>query len=231
MEIRSAGIETRYGYQGLYAEKDKETGWNNFELRNYDTAIGRWLSTDPYSQFHSPYVGMGNNPVSDIDVDGGWSDGDDPPVKKVFTNVYNRLEEVVVIGFKNVDNYYKQNSKQINGVWNAIADAQLTAIPGLSQFEENLYNFTGYYIVPRFDEEKIDQKSYYAATLGLAFIEPGPNGEANLARKGANKIGEFLKDFSTKRTKNFSAYFKSSRAARNLAQQKLGKNPIEVELN
>ncbi|MNK86835.1 RHS Repeat protein [compost metagenome] len=74
MEVRSGGIENRYGYQGLYAEKDKETGWNNFELRNYDAAIGRWLTTDPYGQYHSPYVGMGNNPVNRIDKDGGVDD-------------------------------------------------------------------------------------------------------------------------------------------------------------
>lgn len=68
---RSGGIESRYGHQGEFAEKDEETGWNNFYLRNYDPAIGRWLTTDPYRQYYSPYVGMGNNPISKIDPDGG----------------------------------------------------------------------------------------------------------------------------------------------------------------
>ncbi|GGH16425.1 hypothetical protein FAZ19_05805 [Sphingobacterium alkalisoli] len=72
-ELQTAGIPSRYGYQGEYAEKDGETGWNNFYLRNYDPAIGRWLSIDPYGQYYSPYVGMGNNPVSGFDPDGGWS--------------------------------------------------------------------------------------------------------------------------------------------------------------
>lgn len=75
MEVRSAGVDSRYGYQGLYAEKDKETGWSSFELRNYDAAIGRWLTIDPMGQYVSPYVGMGNNPVSGVDPTGGWSDG------------------------------------------------------------------------------------------------------------------------------------------------------------
>ncbi|MCA4900649.1 MAG: fibronectin type III domain-containing protein, partial [Cytophagales bacterium] len=61
----------RYGYQGKYAEKDDETGWNHFELREYDPVIGRWTSKDPAGQFYSPYVGMGNNPVSGVDPDGG----------------------------------------------------------------------------------------------------------------------------------------------------------------
>jgi RHS repeat-associated protein len=37
----------RYGYQGQYAEKDKETGWHSFELRMYDARVGRWLGVDP----------------------------------------------------------------------------------------------------------------------------------------------------------------------------------------
>ena len=95
-EVRSGGTDSRYGYQGLYAEKDKETGWNNFELRNYDSAIGRWLTTDPYGQYHSPYVGMGNNPVSGNDPDGGWNQDGDPP-NKIFPNGFvNRLKEVFV---------------------------------------------------------------------------------------------------------------------------------------
>ncbi|WP_288882447.1 RHS repeat-associated core domain-containing protein [Pedobacter panaciterrae] len=68
-----ANSDYRYGYQGQYAEVDKETGWNNFDLRMYDPGIGRWMSTDPAGQFYSPYVGMGNNPVSSVDPDGGYS--------------------------------------------------------------------------------------------------------------------------------------------------------------
>jgi len=64
----------RYGYQGKNAEKDGETGWNAFELRMYDGVIARWLQYDPKGQFRSPYVAMGNNPVSGIDHDGGTTD-------------------------------------------------------------------------------------------------------------------------------------------------------------
>jgi RHS repeat-associated protein len=62
----------RYGYQGKYAERDDETGWEHFELREYDPVIGRWTAMYPYGQFYSPYVGMGNNPVSGTDPDGGF---------------------------------------------------------------------------------------------------------------------------------------------------------------
>ena len=63
----------RHGYQGQYSEADSTTGWNAFELRMYDPLIGRWMSTDPYNQFASPYLGMGNNPISQTDPDGGYS--------------------------------------------------------------------------------------------------------------------------------------------------------------
>ncbi|MCZ8023359.1 MAG: RHS repeat-associated core domain-containing protein, partial [Cytophagales bacterium] len=62
----------RYGYQGQFAEKDEETGWNHFELREFDAVIGRWTSKDPAGQYHSPYVGMGNDPSNGTDPDGGY---------------------------------------------------------------------------------------------------------------------------------------------------------------
>ena len=63
----------RYGYQGKYAEKDDETGWDHFELREYDAVIGRWNSTDPKKQYFSRYLAMGNNPISKVDPDGAYS--------------------------------------------------------------------------------------------------------------------------------------------------------------
>lgn len=59
----------RYAFQGQ--EKDPETGKEAFELRLWDSRIGRWLTTDPYGQYSSPYLGMGNNPISRIDPNGG----------------------------------------------------------------------------------------------------------------------------------------------------------------
>ncbi|WP_340077896.1 RHS repeat-associated core domain-containing protein [Leptobacterium sp. I13] len=60
----------RYGYQGEFAETDPETGKPAFELRLYDPRINRWLTTDPYGEFHSPYLAMGNNWINIIDPDG-----------------------------------------------------------------------------------------------------------------------------------------------------------------
>lgn len=63
----------RFGYQGQFAEKDEETGWSHFELREYDAVIGRWMVPDPYGQYPSPYTGSGNNPIVNIDPTGGFN--------------------------------------------------------------------------------------------------------------------------------------------------------------
>jgi RHS repeat-associated protein len=61
----------KYNYQGDYSEEEGETGWNDFDLRSYDPQTGRWLQADPYDEFASPYMGMGGDPVNNVDPDGG----------------------------------------------------------------------------------------------------------------------------------------------------------------
>lgn len=45
----------------------------HFELRMYDGVTGRWTGVDPYGQFYSSYLGMGNNPTRNTDPDGGFT--------------------------------------------------------------------------------------------------------------------------------------------------------------
>lgn len=66
-----AAPNNAYGYQGDYSEFDDDLGWNDFMLRCYDPQIGRFLQNDPYDQFASGYVGMGNDPVNGVDPSGG----------------------------------------------------------------------------------------------------------------------------------------------------------------
>ncbi|MES2628241.1 MAG: RHS repeat-associated core domain-containing protein [Bacteroidota bacterium] len=75
----------RYSFQGQ--EKDA-TGKHAFELRMYDSKLGVWLTPDPMMQYASPYMSMGDNPVSFIDPTGGEdgsSYGDN--------DAYNRAQE------------------------------------------------------------------------------------------------------------------------------------------
>ncbi|MDA3616859.1 RHS repeat-associated core domain-containing protein, partial [Polluticaenibacter yanchengensis] len=55
-----------------FNELDEDLGWHDFTLRSYDPQIGRFLQADPYDQFASGYVGMGNDPVNGVDPSGGF---------------------------------------------------------------------------------------------------------------------------------------------------------------
>jgi RHS repeat-associated protein len=74
------GTPNNYQYQGDYSEFDDDLGWNDFLLRSYDPQLGRFLQHDPYDQFASGYVGMGNDPGNVVDPTGGWI-GDKPDDK------------------------------------------------------------------------------------------------------------------------------------------------------
>ncbi len=54
-------------YQGKELD---QTGFHHFGSRQWDTRLGRWITTDPANQFYSPYLGMGNNPIIFVDPDG-----------------------------------------------------------------------------------------------------------------------------------------------------------------
>jgi RHS repeat-associated protein len=69
LPMRNSMSGYRYAFQGQ--ELDGETGMEAFQLRLWDGRIGRWLTTDPAGEFHSPYLGMGNDPINAIDPDGG----------------------------------------------------------------------------------------------------------------------------------------------------------------
>ncbi len=56
--------------KAIVAELDEDIAWRDFKLRNFDAQLGRWIQQDPFSQFNSPYSGMGNDPINLIDPSG-----------------------------------------------------------------------------------------------------------------------------------------------------------------
>ncbi|TRX51856.1 hypothetical protein FNH22_23160 [Fulvivirga sp. M361] len=101
----------RFGYQGLFSEKDHETGWNNFEARQYDPVIGRWTTIDPDGQFDSPYLAYANNPIIFVDPDGRF---------------VGTIIGGVVGGFS--DGEWNWNNALKGALVGAVADATFTAI-------------------------------------------------------------------------------------------------------
>ena len=63
--------EYRYGFNGK--EDDKETGWQDYGMRIYNSRLGKFLSVDPLFKsypFLTPYQFAGNTPIVAIDLDG-----------------------------------------------------------------------------------------------------------------------------------------------------------------
>jgi len=64
-------MPNKYRFQGDYSEEEENTLWDEFDLRNYDPQIGRWTGADPYNEFPSPYIGMADDPINNVDPNGG----------------------------------------------------------------------------------------------------------------------------------------------------------------
>ena len=107
----------RYAFQGQ--EKDPETGKEAFELRLWDSRIGRWWSPDPAGQYSSPYLGMGNNPISRIDPDGAKALDD-----------YKLIDGVVTFWRENKgpDRLYNADGTQVLGTANYGVLSQLDGV-------------------------------------------------------------------------------------------------------
>ncbi|MDZ4146693.1 MAG: RHS repeat-associated core domain-containing protein [Flavobacteriaceae bacterium] len=70
--VTSTNPALKYKFQGQELEESLGLDMYEFELRHYDASIGRFVTTDPFEQFDSPYVAMGNNPIVSFDPDGGY---------------------------------------------------------------------------------------------------------------------------------------------------------------
>ncbi len=70
----------KYRYQGQELQDELGLNWYDYQARNYDPAIGRWMNIDPLSEMsrrYSPYTYALDNPVYFIDPDGMLAEGND----------------------------------------------------------------------------------------------------------------------------------------------------------
>nr|WP_228085195.1 putative toxin [Mucilaginibacter sp. JRF] len=204
---RQGGNGYRFEYQGAYAEKDLATGFNNFDLRLYDSKIGRWLSVDPEGQFWSPYNGMGNNPVISSDPTGGesywhWDKQTGALVADKGDNAYS------LSGYINVDITVAQNILSNRSNWN---DGKLSAVGSLNvSYADGLYlnnNIPEVRAQWEFDHSSADLQhgvetmmpmlnaSKYSL-IGVSYlIQPGMVAE-NLLANGASRASRVLANSS-----------------------------------
>ncbi|UOB19000.1 DUF6443 domain-containing protein [Abyssalbus ytuae] len=67
------GTHHPYTYNGKEVQEELGVNWHDFDTRNYDVALGRWMNIDPLAEEmtrFSPYTFAFDNPIYFIDPDG-----------------------------------------------------------------------------------------------------------------------------------------------------------------
>lgn len=67
----------KYKFNGFELQDELGLNWYDYQARNYDPALGRWMNIDPLaetSRRYSPYTYCLNNPIYYIDPDGMQAD-------------------------------------------------------------------------------------------------------------------------------------------------------------
>ncbi|WP_459211582.1 RHS repeat domain-containing protein [Aquimarina rhabdastrellae] len=156
----------RYAYQGQ--EKDPETGKEAFELRLWDSRIGRWLTTDPAGQYDSPYMAMGNNPIIRIDPDGGFDwvynketdryIWDENVTSASDSDLNTDLYEYVGTSFNSVSEHFEKNASFLDKFKSFVGSGGVSTKIDFSSYVSAM-------IRPKIENAILSQKDGYAQFL------------------------------------------------------------------
>lgn len=73
----SSNLALKYKFNGKELQDELGLNWHDYGARNYDAALGKWMSIDPLAEDFvdlSPYNFSYNNPLRFLDIDGRSAD-------------------------------------------------------------------------------------------------------------------------------------------------------------
>jgi hypothetical protein len=150
----------------------------------YDGRVGRWMTMDPYGEFHSPYLAMGNSPIGTIDPDGGHTnDWIEIGGHMVFdSRVKDQAAATTLYG---EGAQFHANGSVVNGV--SLLEFGMYIDNGVMDFSQNMALF--YDINPK--------EGFASVRSGNGWTYMSLNDAFNIAYNGVGAMSTYISDYAS----------------------------------
>ena len=121
-----SNVPYKYKYQGQERQDELDLNWDSFKWRNYDYAIGRFMSVDPIAEeyvYNSPYAFSENRVMDGRELEGlEWS------VSR--GNDGNYMATLKIQPLKNLTNEYSAITEEVKSIQDAFATQIKSSLDG-----------------------------------------------------------------------------------------------------